>query len=491
ENTGRWSMSSVESGSSDIINTHAEGSLSFLGPKGSSSAAELRHLPLEEIRSRCPEEVEDSRMYVPFANIGLPLQPRFRTVRSIKRSEDEIIAWVAAQEDGTNAGFIFGPAVIDGSFQASCAFQNLEALPSLRIPLSIDRVQLWGQGFSPKVWVHHSLLDNSEKQMETNVQLARDDLTVILTMDRMRLREVRPEHIAKMLAASAGDADEDLLEVEWAPLEGKLGKEEDQAHLARPLFVGASAALEPVLTREFAQASFVRGDKESLEEKLQQGGITAVVHVAALGEANEMDVLHSALVLAQIAAQRAAAKSGVPPIWWVTHGTQEGTIRSYMHSGLWGLARTFRMEERGVELRCLDLDGSLATCDDLVSDLKHWLVLKGTEAETEVVVTSAASGGSASVSRLSRSKAMPMKATELLMSSRGSLSNLRRVFPALLLIFAGLSESSCLVAATLIPTILWKLKNLTEAELRLDAGLSPRSPGGRRKRQKRSGLGSG
>ena len=164
-----------------------------------------------------------------------------------------------------------------------------------------------------------------------------------------------------------------------------------------------------------------------MEQKLQQG-ITAVVHVAALGEGNEMDALHSALVLAQIAAQRAAAKSGVPPIWWVTHGTQEGTIRSYMHSGLWGLARTFRMEERGVELRCLDLDGSLATCDDLVSDLKHWLtVLKGTEAETEVVVT-ATSGGSASVSRLSRSKAMPMKATELLMSSRGSLSNLRRAF---------------------------------------------------------------
>ena len=39
-----------------------------------------------------------------------------------------------------------------------------------------------------------------------------------------------------------------------------------QAHLARPLFVGASAALEPVLTREFAQASFVRGDKASRGE---------------------------------------------------------------------------------------------------------------------------------------------------------------------------------------------------------------------------------
>lgn len=29
-----------------------------------STAAELKHLPLEEIKARCPEEVEDARMYV-------------------------------------------------------------------------------------------------------------------------------------------------------------------------------------------------------------------------------------------------------------------------------------------------------------------------------------------------------------------------------------------------------------------------------------------
>ena len=33
---------------------------------------------------------------------------------------------MAAQEDATNAGSAFGPAVMDGSVQASCAFQNLE-----------------------------------------------------------------------------------------------------------------------------------------------------------------------------------------------------------------------------------------------------------------------------------------------------------------------------------------------------------------------------
>ena len=36
------------------------------GQATSSTAAELRHLPLEEIKARCPEEVEESRMYVPW-----------------------------------------------------------------------------------------------------------------------------------------------------------------------------------------------------------------------------------------------------------------------------------------------------------------------------------------------------------------------------------------------------------------------------------------
>ena len=50
-------------------------------------------LLLFESRGECPNagtlrlmsDFQDARMYVPFANIGLPLQPRFRTVRTIKR----------------------------------------------------------------------------------------------------------------------------------------------------------------------------------------------------------------------------------------------------------------------------------------------------------------------------------------------------------------------------------------------------------------------
>ena len=38
---------------------------------------------------------------------------------------------------------------------------------------------------------------------------------------------------------------------------------------------------------------------------------------------------------------------------------QDKVTRSYVHAGLWGLARTFRMEERNVQLRYLCCTGSV------------------------------------------------------------------------------------------------------------------------------------
>ena len=47
---------------------------------------------------------------VPFANIGLPLQPRFRTVRTIKRSEDALGGVSLRLHDGYT-GWWFGTAM--------------------------------------------------------------------------------------------------------------------------------------------------------------------------------------------------------------------------------------------------------------------------------------------------------------------------------------------------------------------------------------------
>ena len=85
--------------------------------------------------------------------------------------------------------------------------------------------------------------------------------------------------------------------------------------------------------------------------------------------------------------QRAASNLSIPPIWWVTHGTQEGAISDCLHSGLWGLARTVRVEEPSLHLRCLDLDSFEPA--SLASDLKHWLSILGESGdETEVSIVS-------------------------------------------------------------------------------------------------------
>jgi hypothetical protein len=413
--SGRWSMNSGVGGR--ITATHAEGSLALEG------AAEAIVMDLEQIRSRCPEEVADERMYVPFANIGLPLQPRFRTVRSILRSSDEIIAWVSGEQDGTNAGFLFGPAVIDGSFQASCAFQDLEALPSLRIPLSINKLTIYGQGFSPDVWVHHKLLENSDKQMTTDVVLAGHDQKVLLTMDKMRLREVRPEHIAKMLAQSAGDADNDLLEVEWSALDLKGAKA--SASLGPVLFVGASEDLKGSLAARFPDCTFGYAD---------DAGNMKSVYVGALNEAApELDVLHEAMTMAQKATATIAGKKGqAPSMWWITRGTMAaGTGGSCCkHAGLWGMARTVRLEAQSLPHRCLDLDDAHGTPEEVATALAHWLgQLTSCEQEPEVAVRVSDAGDEprAFVSRLVRSAVLPRGSSRLQMSSRGSLSNLRPV----------------------------------------------------------------
>merc|ERR1719409_2515098 len=162
---GRWSMSSVDVEEDRKLLTHAEGSLAI-----GNDVSEIIRVDVEAIKARCTDEITDvEKIYLPFANIGLPLQPRFRTVRRLWRSETEIIGRIEAEDDGTNEGMNFGPAVIDGSFQASMGFmKDVEGNGSLRIPLSCKRITVHSQGFSPKLWVHHELVEITDKELVVN-----------------------------------------------------------------------------------------------------------------------------------------------------------------------------------------------------------------------------------------------------------------------------------------------------------------------------------
>ena len=53
-----------------------------------------------------------------------------------------------------------------------------------------------------------------------------------------------------------------------------------EAHLARPLFVGPSPELQPVLAREFPEASFVGGDKARAWEVRFHGRLVGVREIS-------------------------------------------------------------------------------------------------------------------------------------------------------------------------------------------------------------------
>jgi hypothetical protein len=294
-------------------------------------------------------------------------------------------------------------------------------LPALKIPLSIDRITLYGQGFSQSVWVHHTLIENTDKVLSSNMTVSRDDETVILSMDKMRLREVRPEHLKKLLSAEVGKTPEELMEIQWTGLDIKDNKPGD---LGDVLVVGASESLQAPIKEHFPSAAFADVGN------FQDHASNTIIYLGAVSRSSaeaEMDVLNDALLVAQGAIDKKPKN-----IWWITCGTQAvGEVAGYVNAGLWGMARTFRLEERAVRLRCLDLDASTSG-GAVVLALKSWLgVLSSAslEAENEIAVRPSpdGSGEQAFAARLARSTAEPCKAMCLQMSSRGSLNNLRPV----------------------------------------------------------------
>ncbi|CAK9055129.1 unnamed protein product [Durusdinium trenchii] len=252
-----WSMSSYDPKERKKLATHAEGDLdlSFQEPQYPS-------LDLTEVRQRCDEEVSIERLYVPFSKIGLPLQPRFRTVRHILRGEKEVLARIAAQDDGTNSGYLFNPAVIDGTFQGSMAFmlerysKEVDGLNSLRIPLMVQKVTHYAQGAQTDIFVHHELVEITDRENCVNSKLCKEDGTAMLGFETLRFREVRPEHIAKMLQQATDDVEEDILQVEWSALEGTPAVAKDGAGV---LFVGREPRISGALEREEEMAGGSKG----------------------------------------------------------------------------------------------------------------------------------------------------------------------------------------------------------------------------------------
>lgn len=423
-----------------ILSTHVEATLVKQSGGWQAARPDPHAFDLEKLRTQCGEDVDIDLMYSFGAKSGLPLQRRFRTVRKVRKGDKESFARLEMERDGTHQGFWLGPSLIDGSFQASMALADADTgIGTLKIPLSIRRLQPMGRPFSISVWSYFQLIDFSDRNTIFRSWLLNDAGEALVYFDHVHLQEVRDEHIQKVLAASGrqGSEQKALYSVEWRnlePLEAPPSSEKwlvlgGQAAISKAGLRGNS---DCVCVAHGDDADLLAGD--ALKTRLKEGAWRGIVYVGALADdEGDVDVLALALRIVQVAVGGAGPK---PKLWIVTSGAQplacddidSRKSAKVKHAGLWGFARAVRMEYADV-MECTTLDLNPRGSDSLSNQLREALAKASTTAkgEDEVAVRNIDSVEELRVSRLIRSPTTLRGPIRINMPARGALTNLRPV----------------------------------------------------------------
>eukprot|EP00746_Dinoflagellata_sp_MGD_P146315 gnl/MRDRNA2_/MRDRNA2_78811_c0_seq1.p1 gnl/MRDRNA2_/MRDRNA2_78811_c0~~gnl/MRDRNA2_/MRDRNA2_78811_c0_seq1.p1 ORF type:complete len:1358 (+),score=334.40 gnl/MRDRNA2_/MRDRNA2_78811_c0_seq1:121-4074(+) len=308
---------------------------------------------------------------------------------------------------------------------------------TLKIPLSIKRLQPSGRQGNISVWSHFKLIDFTDHHTSFRSWLLNDAGEALLYFDRVHLQEVRDEHIKEVLRKTQSKEQKVLYDVNWQEYElpepkpsGErlvLCQEEVANHL------GELDSTWTLVTHDPDSKDRNLLDVDAVANILQQKKWEAVAIAEGLSdsEGGDMDGLEMALKVVQ-AASRNTAKA--PPLWLLTCGTQPNASEDVdirrkstpLQAGIFGFARAVRMEFPGaLQVHSIDFDPR-AHSESLGTALKRWVPALIPSREDELAVRVEA-GEKCYVPRLTRSVVPIGWAMQLEMLSRGSLTNLKLV----------------------------------------------------------------
>ncbi|MCC7368640.1 MAG: SDR family NAD(P)-dependent oxidoreductase [Chloroflexi bacterium] len=103
--------------------------------------------PLEEIQSRCQEEIDGPTYYERLAGLGLAFGPAFRGIQRIWRGEGEALADITLPEslEGEAGAYWLHPAVLDACLQAMGAAIPTTTTEDAYLLVSFDRLRVLGR----------------------------------------------------------------------------------------------------------------------------------------------------------------------------------------------------------------------------------------------------------------------------------------------------------------------------------------------------------
>jgi acyl transferase domain-containing protein/acyl-CoA synthetase (AMP-forming)/AMP-acid ligase II/NADPH:quinone reductase-like Zn-dependent oxidoreductase/acyl carrier protein/NADP-dependent 3-hydroxy acid dehydrogenase YdfG len=316
---------------------------------------ELEGRPVPELdASEFTEIVEPSEIYAALTAVGLDYGPRFRGLRSIRRSERGVLAELALPDGVQDWSTGIHPVLLDAALQAAAAL-GVERQPTLLLPVGVERYRWFGDA-------------RGSTQLLARVTRAAAGLDVVLW-------EHGGQAIAELSGLQLREADPALFRVRRAPAQASsFALRWVDAHaraastLGRWLIVGDALLARAIADALGRRTEVVHVTPEGPIRPLAEFDGVMFVAPEAADPAQLRPVLEPALHVAQAHAR--ANKPG--SLVFVTRGAQAvaagDAIASSALAGaaLWGLGRSIAQELRGVRL--IDLDPQ-AALDDAVASL--------------------------------------------------------------------------------------------------------------------------
>jgi len=315
--------------------------------------------PWDEVRARCPMDVDSAKLYQTVDSTGLWLGPWFQVCKEMKRNPDEISCKMQLRSDVPTDGYIVQPSLFDGTIHAVCATMFDQDPPFLKIFAGVGGVTTYIKNV-PKdgvVYLYLQIHERDDQQQKFTCTVATEAGELMWVMEDVLFRKVSPEQIQKALAATKAKDAIGFFENEWIEQSADADNALDAGE--KWLITAEDDKFLKELKKELGDAHTYASAKNMPDV----GDFAKVVAVAA-PNADHMDVLDGALKVLQktIAFTKENAEGTPPHVLFVPTGTQvaqgeelRGAKEAPRHAGLWGLARCNRLEHSEINVTVVDI----------------------------------------------------------------------------------------------------------------------------------------
>jgi acyl transferase domain-containing protein/NAD(P)-dependent dehydrogenase (short-subunit alcohol dehydrogenase family)/acyl carrier protein len=160
--------------------THAEASLYHY------DAGTVRSQDLASIRLRINNAIDVAELYEALHRRGLQYGPKFRTITSLFKGKQEVLAHIKAAPgmDNETIRYQVHPTLLDGCFQALIATVD-EAGNGGFVPVSLKELKIYG-AFPDELWCHGRMIASSVRQLEFDFEVYAQDGALVAEAKGLR-----------------------------------------------------------------------------------------------------------------------------------------------------------------------------------------------------------------------------------------------------------------------------------------------------------------